>query len=244
MTSHNPQDERLTPEVREEAARTDRRVKIWLLAVSLATLAVLAGAAIKENYAAPWRLYQIRYGKILREKATDPWGKKLAENFEVQMRQIVVPDLGTVDRCVSCHTGYDDPRMVKEPNPYRTHPGRYLSWHEDARFGCTVCHRGQGRATDFADAKAEDRHWDYPLLPLDLTQSACGLCHTPAEVADRGGEVYARGAALFETKGCRSCHKLNRLGGALGPALDNEGLKVKGQLPFAAIQGPHTVPEW
>jgi mono/diheme cytochrome c family protein len=134
--------------------------------------------------------------------------------------------------------------MTDVPNQYRTHPGAYLQWHEDARFGCTICHRGQGAATNFADAKAEDRHWDYPLLPLDLTQSSCGICHTPAEVAQRGGEVYARGAALFVSKGCRSCHKLDGLGGSLGPALDNEGLKVRGQLPFGHVQGPHTLAQW
>jgi mono/diheme cytochrome c family protein len=244
MSKHDSRDEQLTPEVREEAARTDRRVKIGLLAVSLATLAVLAVAAVKENYAAPWRLTQIRYGTILEDKAVDDRGKRLARDHEIRMRQIVVPELDAVDRCVSCHTGYDDPRMSDQPNPFRTHPGQYLTWHEDARFGCTVCHRGQGRATDFADAKAEGRHWDYPLLPLDLTESACGICHTPAEVADREGARYARGAALFESQGCRSCHKLNGLGGELGPALDNEGLKVRAQLPFGGVRGPHTLPQW
>jgi mono/diheme cytochrome c family protein len=238
------QDGHVSAAVRTEARRRDLAVKIALLALSVATIAVLIAAALKENILAPWRLHQRRYADILEAKATDDFGRNLAASFDVHMRQIVVPDLGAVDRCVSCHTGYDDPRMAEEPNPYRTHPGAYLTAHEDARFGCTICHRGQGRATDFEDAKAEDRHWDYPLLPLDLTQSACGICHTPTEVRDAGGEIYARGAQLFEAKGCRSCHRLSGLGGALGPALDNEGLKVKGQLPFANVRGPHTVPQW
>ncbi len=237
-------DERVSAAVRAEARRRDFAIKVALLAFGLATIAVLVVAALQENVLVSWRLHQRRYAAILEEKATDDFGRSLAANFDVHMRQIVVPELGVVDRCVSCHTGYDDPRMAGEPNPYRAHPGVHLSAHEDARFGCTICHRGQGRATSFEDAKAEGRHWDYPLLPLDLTQSACGVCHTPAEVRDAGGETYARGAQLFEAKGCRSCHRLNGLGGALGPALDNEGLKVKGQLPFAEVRGAHTVPQW
>jgi mono/diheme cytochrome c family protein len=244
MPEHHDPGSRLSQATRLEARRRDRQVKIALLAVSLLTLLFLAAAALRENIFTAWRFHQREYTRILRTKATDDRGRKLAADFRVEMRQVVLPSLGTIDRCVSCHTGIDDPRMAGEPNPYRSHPGAYLQWHEVNRFGCTICHRGQGRALDFRDAKAEDRHWDYPLLPLDLSESACGLCHSPREVAERGGETFAAGATLFEAKGCRACHKLDGRGGALGPALDNEGLKVRGNLPMAAVQGPHTLPQW
>jgi mono/diheme cytochrome c family protein len=224
--------------------KRDRRVKIGLLAASLVTIALLAGAALRENILTPWRHFQKEYAGILRQKATDERGRMLADQFTVEMRQVALPELNTVDRCVSCHNGMDDPRMTDVPNPHKIHPGRYLEWHEVNRFGCTTCHRGQGRAMEFKDAKAADVHWDYPLLPKDLTQSSCGVCHSSREVAEHGGEVYAAGAALFEVKGCRSCHKLDGRGGELGPALDNEGLKVAGLLPMAKVRGPHTLPQW
>ncbi len=244
MDEASERRERLHRSVRAEADRRERAVKIGLLAVSLLTIGLLAVAALRENVFTEWRHYQRQYARILKEKAADPRGRKLAQEFRVEMRQIVVPELSAIDRCVSCHEGMDDPRMTDVPNPHAVHPGDYLAAHEVSRFGCTICHRGQGRAMDLDDAKAEGRHWDYPLLPVELSQSSCGLCHSAREVADRGGEVYAAGVALFEIKGCRSCHKLGGRGGNLGPALDNEGLKVSGQLPMAAVKGPHTLPEW
>ncbi|MDO8303469.1 MAG: c-type cytochrome [Sedimentisphaerales bacterium] len=116
--------------------------------------------------------------------------------------------------------------------------------HPPEKFGCTICHRGQGRAIVSDEAKAVGHHWDYPILPVNLTQSSCGLCHTAKEVADRGGDKYASGKMLFEAKGCRACHKLNGRGGSLGPALDNEGLRVRGQLPMVHVTGVHTLPQW
>lgn len=231
-------------DVREEANRRDRRVKIGLLALSVLTLALLAAAALRENVFTDWRIHQKRYAAILREKASNPEEERIAERFRVEMRQVVLPELGTIDRCVSCHTGMDDPRMTDLPPPYAAHPGEYLEHHEISRFGCTICHRGQGRAMDFEQAKSESHHWDYPLLPSPYVQSSCGVCHSAAEVSGRGGDVYVRGAALFEEKGCRACHKLDGRGGSLGPELDNEGLKVRGQLPMAHVEGPKTLPRW
>jgi mono/diheme cytochrome c family protein len=236
--------ERIASAIRALAERRDRRTKIGLLLVSLATLALLVAAAVQENVLPAWRLHQKRYARILRSKATDAWGEKIARDFRVEMRQIVLPELETIDRCVSCHTGIDDPRMTDVPNPHAVHPGRYLEWHDPSRFGCTPCHRGQGRAMTFEEAKAEGHHWDYPLLPTELLQSSCGLCHAPQEVAGKGGDVYAHGAALFDAKGCASCHQIAGRGGSLGPALDNEGLKLTGQLPMARVTGPRTLPQW
>ncbi|MFH1279232.1 MAG: c-type cytochrome [Candidatus Eisenbacteria bacterium] len=236
--------ESMAEKVGEEARRRDRWVKIGLLAFSAATLALLVTAALRENVFTEWKAHQRRYAAILREKAADRDGELLAERFRVEMRQVVLPELGTVDRCVSCHTGMDDPRMTGVPAPYAAHPGDYLREHEIERFGCTICHRGQGRAMDFEQAKSEKHHWDYPLLPTVYAQSSCGVCHSPEEVAVRGGDWYAAGAAQFEEKGCRSCHKLGGRGGNLGPELDNEGLKVRGQLPMARVEGPKTLPEW
>jgi len=222
----------------------DHRVKVWLLVVSLLTIVILAGAAWREAFGSEWRRHQRRYESILETKATDQRGQDLLERFSVELRQTVVPELNSTDRCISCHTGIDDPRMSDVGNPYSVHPGDLLRDHPPAQYGCTVCHRGQGLAVVFAEVKGDGYFWDYPMLPTEFTQSSCGLCHTPQEVAQLGGEVLAEGERLFYSKGCLGCHQLNSRGGNMGPALDNEGLKVPHQLPMADVEGPHTLPQW
>ena len=53
----------------------DRRLKWWLLGVSLSTLLVLLAAALRENFLADWRLIRSDYAEILQEKATDEHGR-------------------------------------------------------------------------------------------------------------------------------------------------------------------------
>lgn len=224
--------------------QVNQHFKWWLLAVSVLTTVILIVAALSENVFAPWRMIRQDYARLLQEKATDDRGKAIASQFEVRIVQNVLPELATIDRCITCHPGIDDPRMTDAKLPFRTHPGDYLIHHPPDKFGCTVCHRGQGRALVFEEAKAVGYHWDYPLLPANLTQSSCGLCHTDEEIANAGGEKYAMGRALFDSKGCVACHKLNGRGGSLGPGLDGVGLKVRAQLPMASVEGDHTLPQW
>ncbi len=170
MSEGTEKSNRLAAEIRNEALRRDRRVKIGLLAASLLTIALLAVAALRENILAPWRLYQKQYARILATRAVDERGRSLSRDFRVEMKQTVLPELGT-DRSVRLLSQRDRRSRAWPVSRIRTrsHPGHYLEWHEVGRFGCTVCHRGQGRAMDFKDAKAEGRHWDYPLLPTELT---------------------------------------------------------------------------
>jgi mono/diheme cytochrome c family protein len=222
----------------------DKRFKWALLIGSVLTLLFLTAAALKENIFPQWRMIRLRYALLLKEQAVDERSQAIADNFEVRLIQNVLPELDTIDRCITCHPGIDDPRMADQAQPFRTHPGDYLKHHPPETFGCTICHRGQGRAVVFKEAKAVGYHWDYPLLPLEYTQASCGICHGAGEVAAIGGETYAEGRRLYVEKGCASCHKLDGRGGNLGPALDGEGLKVRGQLPMAHIEGPHTLPQW
>ncbi|MGI6458275.1 MAG: c-type cytochrome [bacterium] len=224
--------------------KIDFHYKWGLLITSLLTLILLGIAAWRENVTTEWRIIRQEYAEILQEKATDERGQMIADQFETQIVQNYVPKLQVVDRCMTCHPGIDDPRMRNEEQPYRTHPGTILASHPPEQFGCTVCHRGQGRALVFEEAKAEGYHWDYPLLPVNLTQSSCGQCHSADEVKEQGGEKFALGKELFETKGCYSCHKLNGKGGSLGPGLDRIGEKVKALLPMANVKGPHTLANW
>ncbi len=221
-----------------------RKYRWLLLMASLLTVLYLVAAAVRENYLAEWRVIQRDYRRILRQKATDERGRELSGKFREELRQTSVPALNVVDRCVSCHNGIDDPRMKDEPQPHRSHPGHILDTHAVDRFGCTVCHHGQGLATTFADAKADDVFWDYPLLPAELTESTCASCHDAEKLPADQIPLLRAGAQLYREKSCGSCHKLGGKGGTLGPPLDNEGAKTKHQLTMAALRPPHTTWNW
>jgi cbb3-type cytochrome c oxidase subunit III len=217
----------------------------WTTVVcSVVSVGFLIAAAVRENISADWRRHQIEFKKILASKAKDETARRTADEFPIEIRQVTVPALKTVDRCVSCHNGIDDPRMADQANPYKTHPKGLLQTHRVERFGCTVCHQGQGAALTFQEAKAEEYFWDYPLLPASLTQATCNSCHDPRKLPENAAGKLVRGMKLFEQKGCGGCHKLGGAGGQLGPALDNVGLKTKHQFTRSHLKGSQTVWSW
>lgn len=224
--------------------RTDRPVKAVLLVASGLTLLFLVAAMVRENFFSEWRHHQRRYRAMLLA-SDDERQRRLGEAFDVEMRQVDLPALDTVDRCVICHSGIDNPAMAKAPQPHRTHPGDFLKHHPVEKYGCTVCHQGQGAATSFREAKATDVHWDYPLLPARLTAASCGACHSAeSPLMAEHAPALARGRQLFLERGCQSCHKLGGVGGQLGPGLDGEGDKIRHQLPMAHVKGELTLANW
>lgn len=221
-------------------------MKPTLALASLMTLALLLGAAVRENYLTEWRRFQRQYKSLLAERARDEGERTLARRFPLEIRQVVAPDLDATDRCVSCHLGLDDPRMADAPQPFTAHPAWVLETHDVDRFGCTVCHGGQGRATTKREAHADEGgvFWERPLLPSPFLQSSCGLCHDPAHIDGRGAPALARGFALFREYGCAACHRVGERGGPLGPDLAQVGDKTAHAFPFAHVRGPRTVWNW
>ena len=98
--------------------------------------------------------------------------------------------------------GIDDPRMADPPNPHRVHPKKLLAIHRVEKFGCTVCHQGQGAALNFEEAKAEDYFWDYPLLPAKYTEATCASATIPRVAKGSAEKSRCCGMQLFEQKGC------------------------------------------
>lgn len=221
-----------------------RAFKWVLLISSLVTIGFLLGAAGRENVTAQWRGVQNEYKNILLRKAVSGQATRAAGSFRVEIKQVAAPALNAVDRCVTCHNGIDDPRMAGELQPHRTHPGGLLAIHRVEKFGCTVCHQGQGAALTFEEAKAEDVFWDYPLLPASMTEASCNTCHDPRALSKQHAPKLVRGMELFESRGCSGCHKLNDKGGVLGPALDNVGIKTKHQFVRTHLSGSQTVWNW
>jgi len=123
-------------------------------------------------------------------------------------------------------------------HPYSSHPRLdlfvgSLSPHPMGRFGCTVCHDGQGSATEFRfashtpnDSKERARwreqygwfwnhHWDFPMRPARFFEASCLRCHhavtdlAPSErFPDPPAPKLLAGYHLVRQNGCFGCHEI------------------------------------
>jgi mono/diheme cytochrome c family protein len=210
-----------------EALRV-RRLKVLLLISSLACLTLLLLAAFEENFSSDWRASQIRFAELLKEPGhAAGHGAKAAIHFPIEIRQVFLNDLNRVDRCVSCHVGIENPAFEGAEQPLGAHPGNLLESHPVDRFGCTVCHHGQSRATDKDGAHGRVPFWDEPLLVGDLVQSTCAQCHTEDEVPQ--APVLNHGRRLVSELGCAGCHQLD----AMAPGIDSAARAAKAGPPLA-----------
>ena len=138
-----------------------------------------------------------------------------------------LPGGAGVDRCATCHLAALRPDSAGDRRPFRAHPRPDLfvgaeSPHPYERFGCTSCHGGDGRATDFRRAgHPPAAEGTVPILPLPLVESACGGCHAGGWVPE--APVLSAGREAVRAMGCGGCHDFGRpLSGELprpGPSL-------------------------
>ncbi len=182
-----------------------KRNKHLLLWSSLGTLALLLAAAGQEHVFEEWRVVQEEYDRELRRQG---WA-----DFQPHLRQIVIPDLGVTDRCVTCHLGMAPGERELAGHPvFDAHPDVV---HDPSDYGCTVCHGGQGRATKTADAHGQVDFWPLPMIPSRYSEAGCGSCHTHLQIPQWRG--LKRGQATLERYDCLSCHTLDGRGGTLRP---------------------------
>jgi mono/diheme cytochrome c family protein len=118
------------------------------------------------------------------------------------------------------------------------------SKHPMEKFGCTICHAGQGSATDFtlaahtpADMKQKDEwqklhgwasshDWEFPMHSSRFVESGCLKCHHQVtDLITHGSKEEApkllRGYNLVKENGCFGCHEIAGIksGRAVGPDL-------------------------
>lgn len=243
-------------------------MKFIVLTCSLVTLILLLVAAVNETITIEWKGYQRAYARELRSRAATEQEKTIASGFEVNLRQVYLPFLNRTDRCITCHIGIEDPSMADVQQPLTSHPGKVLKHHPVNTFGCTVCHDGQGYATETDPAHGAVEFWPYPLLLGELVYASCGRCHyendlygaeydlftqgapRPHLMQDElsssvpGGDAIARGKQLVLSSGCLGCHKYRGRGGVLGPDITYIGDKQKHGFDFSRLEGEHTVVNW
>jgi mono/diheme cytochrome c family protein len=201
--------------------------RLWytFAVTSVALLAILAVSPVKD-YFREYRHYQRQYRKLLLSDAGSLQEVRRAQAEEVKVRQIWIPDFDNrVDRCTTCHLGVENSRMAKAAEPFRAHPRTPHTPGDFGRFGCVACHRGQGRATERAEAHGTTVDWDSPLLPLRYTEAACGRCHQTEVVPE--ASLLSAGRALMTKVGCFGCHKVAGHEGWKSEAPDLNGLAQK-----------------
>ncbi|MDA0999076.1 MAG: c-type cytochrome [bacterium] len=188
----------------------------WHVAFALIGLAaaLLFFISYWQDYGREWRTYQRQYASELRAFLSGQGEKELPPTEFVYI-QTVVEEPTRVDRCQMCHRAVDDPRFSKSPQPLTSHPK--IPPHPFEKFGCTVCHGGQGRATTVADAHGNVPFWEEPLLKKPFTQASCGSCHRGVDLKD--APLVARGRQLYLQSGCIGCHRIHGVGGMVGPDL-------------------------
>lgn len=182
--------------------------------------------------------------------------KMFAEKIErmksapIEIRQTVLNDFertnfgelkARVDRCVTCHIGYNDPLFADAPQPFTTHPvPELLAIHDPEKFGCTSCHRGQGPALTKGDAHGDaDPFWEFPILRGKDVYAGCNSCHASNVIVKFAPQLTKAKQLLMET-GCYACHDIKNYANLpkIGPDLNNLTAKVKPEWIYRWVKNP------
>jgi mono/diheme cytochrome c family protein len=200
----------------------ERKLQQAFFALSILALALILAAEWQANTPS-WKTYQRNFLQLEAQDEPNAAAKSAVLATPLEIHQVMLTGLQRVDRCTTCHLGVDDPTLKNAPEPYRYHAN--LGPHIPSKFGCTICHGGQGLATDKQSAHGDVAFWPNPLLSADYVRASCGRCHKEGDVP--GVPELTEGRHLFETQGCRGCHKLNGVGGSIGPDLSEEGASLR-----------------
>lgn len=219
----------------EEMGKVSRRLRISFAIASVAFVAVLAVSPVKD-YFEEWKRYEKDY---VRYTQTRPDTKHLMADFHSGIDQVWLPDMKIVDRCTTCHQGITQASLSDSsvPQPFRAHPAIP---HAVKDWGCVICHRGQGPATEVAEAHETTLAWEQPILPTKYIQASCGSCHR--------GDIpqtpqLNRGRQLLSELNCAGCHRMQGIErpAMLGPDLGNVGSKVTREWIYKWLKEPRTV---
>jgi cbb3-type cytochrome oxidase cytochrome c subunit len=188
-----------------------------------------------------------------------------------KINQVVISDIvdnvnfaqvPKVDRCITCHQGILSSEYENEENPFKAHPRLNLfvassSAHPVEEFGCTSCHGGRGRGTDFSSAahvpstpeqqiEWEDKygwvnmkHWEAPMNPMKNVEAGCLSCHY-GETFIAGADQLNLGLNLVERSGCFGCHVIEKYKDKrrIGPDLNQIASKTNKDWAMRWINNP------
>lgn len=237
-------------------------------------LFVLFTAVLVKDQIRGWKKYQKEYKtkeieRIKSKMTSVPDAEKdglemeliVAKKTPIEIRQVWSQQINAIDRCITCHLGYDplsNPSLTTEykEQPFSA-PADSVSLeihkaHDIQKFGCVVCHGGQGMATEVKAAHGEVLHWEKPLLKGALLQSACAQCHDNLSELKIKNQVYPseviRAKTIFKESGCIGCHQIGGEGGPISVDLREEtSAKPLSRIDFSSSGLPHekhTLANW
>ena len=212
-----------------------KRLLFLILSGSLTLLFLIA---VWQDAGREWNHYQHVF--------IDRLAKDERRGLTKGIAQVIVKDLRRVDRCTTCHLAIDKPQLALAEEPFTAHPGKLLEWHPVDKFGCTVCHGGQGLATEVKAAHGDVKHWEQPLLRGELVQASCAQCHGDLAPIASHVPTLLKGRALFKAKGCYGCHAIRDFGQTVSQDLTEVGSKSYQLLEadFEMMDPPHDRIHW
>jgi len=222
------------PAEAEQMGKLSPRLRLTFAVATVVCVLALAISPVKD-YRAEWKHYKRWFVKYAQGR---PDTKRLLADYSPNIDQVWLPAMSVTDRCATCHQGITQPSLADStvPEPFRAHPPVP---HNVRQWGCTVCHRGQGLATEVAEAHETTLAWEQPILPARFLQASCGSCHQ-ADLIET--PQLARGRELLVHLNCQGCHKLSNLNRAtLGPDLSSVGYKVTREWIYKWLKEPRTV---
>lgn len=229
--------------------------KNLLYAIFSVSLLTLFSFTVYKEFTAEWRGYQKTYVKMQLEKEKNPEVIEVIKDSPIRIFQVWNSELGVTDRCVTCHQAVDNPVFKDAPEPFRYHSA--AREHEFAKIGCTICHQGQGRATETDEAHAKDiEHWDFPMWPNNMVQVSCPKCHQQvyekgynlkgAEMLIQAREItYGNNDMGLE---CTVCHTIRGVGEVLAPELTEFGDRTEHEFELTHVmkyvEGKKNMYQW
>lgn len=189
--------------------------------------------------------------KALFEKA-DSYNLKLAgaSRATIDIRQVMLNDFeltpfnevkARIDRCQTCHLGWNEDVMEGVERPFAKHPlPELLAKHNPESFGCTPCHRGQGPALTAGFAHGEDDHyWETPILKGVDVYATCNSCHSNESVL-KNASPFTKAKQILIESGCFGCHEIKGYTDIpkIGPMLNSLTSKTRPEWIFRWVKNP------
>jgi mono/diheme cytochrome c family protein len=185
-------------------------------------------------------------------KKADKWEKKLRriESANIEIKQVMMLDYdrnpfndpkARIDRCQTCHQGWDEEFTDDVPQPFKKHPvPELLTIHKPEVYGCTPCHRGQGAALTAGFAHGNEDHYrENPLLKGKDVWASCNECHENQSALNFAPEFTHAKRVMIES-GCHGCHEIKGYTDLpkIGPELGRVSRKTGAEWMYRWVKNP------
>ncbi len=211
----------------------------WVAVAGL-VLMVTFGWALRGNFDQEWAKYERTYYHLALARTHTAEQRMWIRSQGVEVKQILPTQVGTVERCVTCHLAINNPAFKDGQEPLRQHSALLRS-HPLEKFGCVVCHGGVGRAVTTMEAHGQGEGLLNPLVKGEYIQAACYNCHGSEGMPTQATSAVIGGRQLVNRYLCMGCHQIEGAGGQEGPELTAIGSQRSWLWLYAHLARPEAV---